>query len=78
MNGMPRETPQVLGGRKALEVLERIYGKVRSEEAGLAMQAALSRAAAHLDGDEFLKDLDVDLTLVGDGEVGQARGPNTR
>ena len=79
-NGTSREVTQRLGGWQATNVMDPVYSRVGSEEIAPEMRAAASRACACPGAEEFLKEVGLDVSLVGGGGIDlsrelYARGP---
>ena len=76
--GMSREATQELSGWKPPEDMERIHSKVRSEEAARGVRAGVARASDREEMEDFLKELEFDLTFVGEGRIGLPRSSYAR
>ena len=59
-------------------MMDRVYNKARSKGVGPEVRAAMARASVRMETERFLKELDDDLTLVDEGEVGSPGSPYAR
>ena len=73
-NGAAREATQGLGGWKTPAVMEGVYTKARSKEAGPEMRAAVAKACAGLEVERFVKDLDRDVCAEASEALGTEQG----
>ena len=61
------------GGWKSIEVIERVYSKVRSAEVVPETRTAVACASSRFEMEEFPTASEVDLVLVDEGEFGLSR-----